>query len=62
MQTADPDIVFHLAAQAMVRTGYASPRETFEVNVIGTAAVLDAVRAPRQALRRGSHNERQVLR
>jgi CDP-glucose 4,6-dehydratase len=42
---ADPDVVFHLAAQPLVRTGYAMPRETFEVNVIGTAAVLDAVRA-----------------
>jgi CDP-glucose 4,6-dehydratase len=42
---ADPDVVFHLAAQALVRAGYVSPRETFDVNVIGTAAVLDAVRA-----------------
>ena len=39
-----PEVVFHLAAQALVRTGYDSPRETFEVNVIGTASLLDAVR------------------
>lgn len=45
VQEADPEVVFHLAAQPLVRAGYAMPRETFEVNVIGTAAVLDAVRA-----------------
>lgn len=42
---ADPDVVFHLAAQALVRRSYAAPRETLEVNAIGTAAILDAVRA-----------------
>jgi CDP-glucose 4,6-dehydratase len=42
---AQPDVIFHLAAQALVRHSYALPRETFEVNTIGTAAVLDAVRA-----------------
>jgi len=39
-----PEVVFHLAAQALVRTGYDTPRETFEVNVIGIASLLDAVR------------------
>ena len=39
-----PDVVFHLAAQALVRESYAQPFETFEVNVMGTASVLDAVR------------------
>ncbi len=39
-----PDIVFHLAAQPLVRESYAQPFETFEVNVLGTASVLDAVR------------------
>ena len=39
-----PDFVFHLAAQALVRLSYEIPSETFEVNVIGTANVLDAVR------------------
>lgn len=39
-----PDFVFHLAAQPLVRLSYEIPGETFEVNVIGTANVLDAVR------------------
>jgi CDP-glucose 4,6-dehydratase len=39
-----PDVLFHLAAQALVRPSYASPRETFEVNVMGTVNVLEAVR------------------
>ncbi len=39
-----PDVVFHLAAQPIVRTSLMDPRETFDVNVIGTASVLDAVR------------------
>lgn len=40
-----PDVVFHLAAQSLVRRSYADPIGTFETNVIGTAAVLDACRA-----------------
>lgn len=40
----EPDFVFHLAAQPLVRLSYDIPAETFEVNVIGTATVLDAVR------------------
>jgi CDP-glucose 4,6-dehydratase len=39
-----PDVIFHLAAQPLVRDSYTSPFETFEVNVMGTASVLDAVR------------------
>ncbi len=39
-----PDIVFHLAAQPIVRTSYQIPTETFEVNAIGTAHVLDGIR------------------
>jgi CDP-glucose 4,6-dehydratase len=38
-----PDVVFHLAAQPLVRRSYAQPRETFETNVIGTLNVLEAV-------------------
>jgi len=45
LRQADPDVVFHLAAQPLVRESYRIPRETFDVNVIGTATVLDAVRA-----------------
>lgn len=40
-----PDFVFHLAAQPLVRLSYQIPSETFEVNAIGTANVLDGVRA-----------------
>jgi CDP-glucose 4,6-dehydratase len=39
-----PDAVFHLAAQPIVRASLIDPRETFDVNVVGTASVLDAVR------------------
>jgi CDP-glucose 4,6-dehydratase len=40
----DPDVVFHLAAQSVVTEGYRTPFETFDVNVMGTAAVLEAAR------------------
>jgi CDP-glucose 4,6-dehydratase len=43
-----PDIVFHLAAQPLVRESYATPYETFDVNVMGTASLLDAVRELKQ--------------
>lgn len=39
---ADPQIVFHLAAQALVRRGFEDPRGTFETNVLGTLNLLDA--------------------
>ena len=39
-----PDYIFHLAAQPLVRLSYEIPSETFEVNAIGTANLLDAVR------------------
>lgn len=39
-----PDFVFHLAAQPLVRLSYEIPAETFEVNAIGTANVLDCIR------------------
>lgn len=40
-----PQIVFHLAAQALVRAGYRNPAETYDINVLGTANLLDALRA-----------------
>lgn len=40
----EPDFVFHLAAQPLVRLSYEIPSETFEVNAIGTANLLDAIR------------------
>ena len=39
-----PEIVFHLAAQPLVRRGYAEPLRTFGTNVMGTANLLEAVR------------------
>jgi CDP-glucose 4,6-dehydratase len=44
MAAAAPEIVLHLAAQALVRPARAEPVETFSTNVVGTAQVLDAVR------------------
>lgn len=38
-----PDIVFHLAAQPIVRVSYQIPTATFEINTIGTANVLDGI-------------------
>lgn len=45
MRAARPDLVLHLAAQSVVREGYDRPRDTFDVNVMGTIGVLEAVRA-----------------
>jgi CDP-glucose 4,6-dehydratase len=42
--STNPDIVFHLAAQALVSESYISPRETFEINTQGTANILEAMR------------------
>ncbi len=39
-----PDFIFHLAAQAIVSTAYNDPMDTFRVNVMGTATVLQALR------------------
>jgi CDP-glucose 4,6-dehydratase len=39
-----PEIVIHMAAQAIVRKSYKNPLETFSTNVIGTANILDAIR------------------
>ena len=44
IHSVQPEIVFHLAAQPLVRTGYREPVETFGTNVIGTAHVLEALR------------------
>lgn len=42
-----PDVVFHLAAQSLVKTSYLQPLATLDTNVIGTANVLAAVHACR---------------
>ena len=44
VRAAQPEVVLHLAAQALVRPGYAAPLDTFATNVMGTAHVLDALR------------------
>jgi CDP-glucose 4,6-dehydratase len=45
VQAAAPSVIFHLAAQALVRHAYVAPRETFETNVMGTVNVLEAARS-----------------
>jgi CDP-glucose 4,6-dehydratase len=45
MDDFEPEIVFHLAAQALVRRSYDEPKLTFDTNVTGTVNVLEAVRA-----------------
>ncbi len=44
VQEAQPDMVFHLAAQALVRDSYDHPKLTFDTNVTGSVNVLEAVR------------------
>lgn len=43
-RATQPEIVFHLAAQPLVRPSYSLARETFDINVMGTVSVLDVVR------------------
>jgi CDP-glucose 4,6-dehydratase len=44
MERKQPDIIFHLAAQSLVRTSYETPVETFHTNLMGTVNVLQAAR------------------
>src|SRR5690348_12712299 len=44
LRTAQPEIVFHMAAQSLVGLSYEIPVETFNVNVMGTVNLLQAVR------------------
>ena len=41
---AQPEIVFHLAAQPIVRDSYKDPKYTYETNVIGTVNILECIR------------------
>jgi len=41
----EPEVVFHLAAQSLVRTSYESPVETYDVNVMGLVHLLEAIRS-----------------
>lgn len=44
VRATDPEVVIHLAAQALVRASYRQPVETFETNLMGTAHLLQALR------------------
>ncbi len=44
VRTADPQVILHLGAQALVRRAYRDPTATWAVNVIGTANLLEAAR------------------
>ncbi len=44
IKAAQPDCVFHLAAQALVRRSYADPLETFSTNIMGTANLMMAAK------------------
>jgi len=45
LKDAEPEIVIHMAAQALVRQSYADPLGTYAINVMGTANLLQAIRA-----------------
>jgi len=44
LKEVQPDIIIHMAAQPLVRESYKNPRETYEINVMGTVNLLDAAR------------------
>lgn len=44
VRDSQPEVVFHLAAQALVRPSYAAPVETWSTNLMGTVNLLDALR------------------
>ena len=45
VRSVRPNIVIHMAAQPIVKTGYTDPHMTYETNVMGTVNILEAVRA-----------------
>jgi CDP-glucose 4,6-dehydratase len=48
LASAQPDFVFHLAAQPLVRLSYEQPLETYAINTLGTVHVLEALRSLRK--------------
>ncbi len=48
VEEVKPDVVFHMAAQSLVRLSYDKPVETYEVNLMGTVHVLNALRQLKQ--------------
>jgi CDP-glucose 4,6-dehydratase len=51
VKAAQPDLVLHMAAQALVRRSIRDPHETWSTNVIGTGVLLDAIRPMRPGCR-----------
>lgn len=49
----NPEIIFHLAAQPLVRESYYNPKETFEVNMIGTLNILEVIRERKDKVKVG---------
>ncbi len=45
VEEIQPDFIFHLAAQSLVRESYRTPLETFDVNLMGTLHVLESMRS-----------------
>ena len=45
VRATEPEVVFHLAARSLVRPAFADPVATYEVNVMGTAHILEAARS-----------------
>ena len=45
VRAVEPEVLFHLAAQSLVRPAFADPVGTYETNVVGTANVLEAARS-----------------
>lgn len=50
-QKSAPEVVFHLAAQPIVREGYEHPADTYDTNVMGTVNLLECVRTARMPVR-----------
>ena len=49
----EPEFIFHLAAQPLVRDSYLKPKETFEVNMIGTLNVMEVIRHMKDTVKVG---------
>jgi GDP-4-dehydro-6-deoxy-D-mannose reductase len=52
IETSEPDVIFHLGAQSFVPTSFRCPIETIEVNTLGTANLLEAVRKSKNNVKR----------
>ena len=54
---AEPDFVFHLAAQALVRSSYDDPIDTWNTNTMGTLHVLEALAEAKEEMLCGYYYE-----